>query len=214
MFWKVSGITSASPVDSILDKEGFLLEELLNEDELIQECKSLNNRLIDYLKEPEVLQQVLSYLVITPEEEDAGRTFADVVETSRRAFLVLPRVDDVPEAASSSEGAAPASSSSSSEGEAPADAVSEAFSPSSPPRVPAPRTPASDPRRQFKYPFAACELLCCEVDALLRALAGDDALLDALFSLVAREAAPDVMLAGYVSRVLGSLLARHGVEVQ
>jgi serine/threonine-protein phosphatase 6 regulatory subunit 3 len=31
----------------VLDKESFTLEELLEEDDLIQECKSLNSRLID-----------------------------------------------------------------------------------------------------------------------------------------------------------------------
>jgi len=30
-----------------LDKETFMLEELLDEDEIIQECKALNGRLIN-----------------------------------------------------------------------------------------------------------------------------------------------------------------------
>lgn len=34
-------------VDTILDKENYTLEELLDEDEIIQECKALNNRLIN-----------------------------------------------------------------------------------------------------------------------------------------------------------------------
>lgn len=33
-------------VQQILDKEEFTLEELLDEDDIIQECKSLNGRLI------------------------------------------------------------------------------------------------------------------------------------------------------------------------
>ncbi len=35
-----------SPVERILDKEEFTLDELLDEDDLIQEAKSLNGRLI------------------------------------------------------------------------------------------------------------------------------------------------------------------------
>lgn len=31
----------------MLDKEGFTLEELLDEEEIIQECKALNSRLIN-----------------------------------------------------------------------------------------------------------------------------------------------------------------------
>ncbi|KAG7959693.1 hypothetical protein I3843_10G083000 [Carya illinoinensis] len=34
-------------VETILDKENFTLEELLDEDEIIQECKALNGRLIN-----------------------------------------------------------------------------------------------------------------------------------------------------------------------
>lgn len=34
-------------VESILDKENFTLEELLDEEEIIQECKALNSRLIN-----------------------------------------------------------------------------------------------------------------------------------------------------------------------
>lgn len=38
---------SVGQVDTILDKENFTLEELLDEDEIIQECKALNTRLIN-----------------------------------------------------------------------------------------------------------------------------------------------------------------------
>ena len=34
-------------VETISDKENFTLEELLDEDEIIQECKALNGRLIN-----------------------------------------------------------------------------------------------------------------------------------------------------------------------
>jgi serine/threonine-protein phosphatase 6 regulatory subunit 3 len=38
-------------VESILDKDSFTLEELLDEEEIIQECKALNSRLINFLRE-------------------------------------------------------------------------------------------------------------------------------------------------------------------
>lgn len=34
-------------VETILDKDNYTLEELLDEDEIIQECKALNGRLIN-----------------------------------------------------------------------------------------------------------------------------------------------------------------------
>jgi serine/threonine-protein phosphatase 6 regulatory subunit 3 len=47
-------------VDSILDKDNYTLEELLDEDELIQECKSLNARLTAFLKKKETVQKLVS----------------------------------------------------------------------------------------------------------------------------------------------------------
>lgn len=38
MFWRVAGFTQPSPVETLLDKGTFTLEELLDEDDLIQAC--------------------------------------------------------------------------------------------------------------------------------------------------------------------------------
>lgn len=38
-------------VETILDKENYTLEELLNEEEIMQECKALNGHLINFLRE-------------------------------------------------------------------------------------------------------------------------------------------------------------------
>lgn len=46
MFWKVAGFSQPSPIEQILDKEEYTLEELLDEDDIIQECKTLNTRLV------------------------------------------------------------------------------------------------------------------------------------------------------------------------
>ncbi|KAL2456504.1 SIT4 phosphatase-associated family protein [Forsythia ovata] len=63
------GLSTASPVETILDKENFTLEELLDEDEIIQECKSLNGRLINFLRERAQVEQLIRYIVEEPPEE-------------------------------------------------------------------------------------------------------------------------------------------------
>ncbi|XP_073129268.1 uncharacterized protein [Henckelia pumila] len=76
MFWHMSGLSAASPVETILDKENFTLEELLDEDEIIQECKALNGRLINFLRERAQIKQLLQYIVEdAPEEAEKERTF-------------------------------------------------------------------------------------------------------------------------------------------
>ncbi|GAV67258.1 SAPS domain-containing protein [Cephalotus follicularis] len=76
MFWRMAGLTTASPVEAILDKDSFTLEELLDEDEIIQECKALNGRLINFLRERAQVEQLIRYIVVeAPEEAEKGRTF-------------------------------------------------------------------------------------------------------------------------------------------
>ncbi|KAK9022413.1 hypothetical protein V6N11_002680 [Hibiscus sabdariffa] len=72
----MAGLSTASPVETILDKENFTLEELLDEDEIIQECKALNGRLINFLREKAQVEQLLRYVVVKPPEDaDNKRTF-------------------------------------------------------------------------------------------------------------------------------------------
>ncbi|XP_020673791.1 serine/threonine-protein phosphatase 6 regulatory subunit 3 isoform X2 [Dendrobium catenatum] len=76
MFWRMTGLSTASPVDTILDKENYTLEELLDEDEIIQECKALNNRLVNFLRERAQVEQLIRYIVEeAPEDAEKKRTF-------------------------------------------------------------------------------------------------------------------------------------------
>ncbi|XWS16660.1 hypothetical protein CRYUN_Cryun34aG0110100 [Craigia yunnanensis] len=76
MFWRMTGLSTASPVETILDKENFALEELLDEDEIIQECKALNGRLINFLREKAQVEQLIRYIVVEPlEDAEKRQTF-------------------------------------------------------------------------------------------------------------------------------------------
>ncbi|KAL2471040.1 SIT4 phosphatase-associated family protein [Abeliophyllum distichum] len=76
MFWKLTALSASSPVESVLDKENFTLEELLDEEEIIQECKSLNSRLINFLRDRAQVEQLLRYIVEeSPEDADSKRMF-------------------------------------------------------------------------------------------------------------------------------------------
>jgi hypothetical protein len=46
MFWRM-GFAHTSPIETLLDTEDFTLQQLLEEDDIIQECKQLNKKLID-----------------------------------------------------------------------------------------------------------------------------------------------------------------------
>ncbi|KAG2320144.1 hypothetical protein Bca52824_013357 [Brassica carinata] len=77
MFWKLTSLSASSPVETILDKENFTLEELLDEEEIIQECKALNSRLINFLRDKAQVEQLLRYIVEEPpnDADDSKRAF-------------------------------------------------------------------------------------------------------------------------------------------
>lgn len=68
MFWKF-GFHAQSAIDNILDRETFTLEELLDEDDILQETKSNNKRLVDFLSQPETLHRLLEYCTLPPDPE-------------------------------------------------------------------------------------------------------------------------------------------------
>ncbi|KAK0721332.1 SIT4 phosphatase-associated protein-domain-containing protein [Apiosordaria backusii] len=62
MFWRFGGY-NVSTIDTMLEKESFQLEELLDESDLIQELKQHNTKLVEYLREQQVLEKLLQYVV-------------------------------------------------------------------------------------------------------------------------------------------------------
>jgi serine/threonine-protein phosphatase 6 regulatory subunit 3 len=67
------GFHNTSSIDALLDKEDVVLEAILDEDDLLQECKSQNTRLIDYFQRVDILQRLLAYVAGQIEDEDRGR---------------------------------------------------------------------------------------------------------------------------------------------
>jgi len=78
MFWRFGGYANISTIDTILDKQDFTLEDLLDEGDLIQELKQHNTKLIEYLRDEPVLEKLLEYVVnpklepvATPEKDQS-----------------------------------------------------------------------------------------------------------------------------------------------
>mmetsp|Transcript_27788 Transcript_27788/g.66027 ORF Transcript_27788/g.66027 Transcript_27788/m.66027 type:complete len:671 (-) Transcript_27788:342-2354(-) len=72
---------------------------------------------------------------------------------------------------------------------------------------------SDDPKRQFKYPYAACEIFACEVEEMFTVLLEDDKLMGRLFGFLESEQPLNTSLAGYFGRVVGSLLVRRTGEL-
>jgi hypothetical protein len=64
-----------------------------------------------------------------------------------------------------------------------------------------------------RYPFTACEVFCCEVEAVFNTLLEDEELLQLLFSLLDKDPPLSCKAAGYFGRVVGQLLLRKTNEM-
>eukprot|EP00946_MAST-07B_sp_MAST-7B-sp1_P000716 g716.t1 len=80
--WGEGGLFGSNPVQDILDRgEGeFTLEELLEEEELIQEVKHLNGKLIKFLSQRETVRKLVAYVT-----RDDTNDEADVMKAAEEA---------------------------------------------------------------------------------------------------------------------------------
>lgn len=71
------GFRQASGIDALLDRsaggEDVALEAILDDDDLLNECKAQNTRLIEYLQRTDVLRRLLGYACGQIEGEGLGK---------------------------------------------------------------------------------------------------------------------------------------------
>ncbi|KAM5173083.1 serine/threonine-protein phosphatase 6 regulatory subunit 2 isoform 1-T2 [Mantella aurantiaca] len=68
MFWKFD-LNTTSHVDKLLEKEDVTLLELMDEDDLLQECKAQNQRLLDFLCQAPCMEQLVQLITQQPPED-------------------------------------------------------------------------------------------------------------------------------------------------
>ncbi|XP_066256596.1 serine/threonine-protein phosphatase 6 regulatory subunit 3 isoform X2 [Euwallacea similis] len=134
MFWKYN-TTSSTQIETLLAKEGVTLLEVMDCEDIINECRAQNKVLIDFLLKPEVIEEL-------------------VMLTTMEPSIVLS--DNI----------------------------------------------------RFKYPNIASELLTCDVPAVNERLAGDERLLEKLYTFLESEAPLNPLLASYFSKIMGGLIAK------
>uniref|UniRef100_A0A1A7YHK8 Protein phosphatase 6, regulatory subunit 2a n=1 Tax=Iconisemion striatum TaxID=60296 RepID=A0A1A7YHK8_9TELE len=77
MFWKFD-LHNNSHIDQLLDREDVTLRELMEEDDVLQECKAQNRRLLLFLSQDHCMQELVSLITTEPP--------ADLEEKSRFKF--------------------------------------------------------------------------------------------------------------------------------
>ncbi|KAJ3432307.1 serine/threonine-protein phosphatase 6 regulatory subunit [Anaeramoeba flamelloides] len=70
--WERFNFSLKSKIDEILEKEEFTFEELLDEEDLLQECRYGNKSLVEYLSKPEIVKKTLQYLLVEATGENVS----------------------------------------------------------------------------------------------------------------------------------------------
>lgn len=65
MFWKFNHASSPH-LETLLNKEDVTLHELMDEEDVLQECKVQNKKLIDYLIRPDVMEELVTLTTVEP----------------------------------------------------------------------------------------------------------------------------------------------------
>uniref|UniRef100_A0A2K5EAB6 Serine/threonine-protein phosphatase 6 regulatory subunit 2 n=1 Tax=Aotus nancymaae TaxID=37293 RepID=A0A2K5EAB6_AOTNA len=65
MFWKFD-LNTTSHVDKLLDKAHVTLQELMDEDDILQECKAQNQKLLDFLCRKQCMEELVSLITQDP----------------------------------------------------------------------------------------------------------------------------------------------------
>ncbi|XP_062917891.1 serine/threonine-protein phosphatase 6 regulatory subunit 3-like isoform X2 [Mobula hypostoma] len=68
MFWKFDLHTS-SHIDTLLDKEDVTLTELMDEEDILQECKAQNRKLLDFLVRSQSMHDLVTYITQEPPDD-------------------------------------------------------------------------------------------------------------------------------------------------
>lgn len=225
MFWRVQGGEETSPIEKILNRDDYTLEEILLQEDCIQEVKSMNERLINYLKQPEVVSELISYILEPMEsaaklakqqkllEKQADEKLQELkLQSSEEGGEVSVAQDEgvgLVRDASDEEGT-------SSKGEDDAD---EANVEGEGGAVDDDETKENEEEedageKALQSAYRVCEILCCEVDEIFTTIVTNPTEnLGRLFSFLDKPAPLDSVLSGYYSRIMVSLVLRRPTDL-
>ena len=177
MFWRFGSYANLSTLNNLLEKPDVTLEEVLDESDLIQELKQSNSKLIEFLRDENVLRKLLEYVIAQP----------------------IPRPEDDGEDDEESEDEAPAGKSLS-----PFRRIQTTREKSA--KREEYETWDKEDKARAKNAIAACEILSSETWSILESLMENQTLLSNFWNFIRQENSLDATTAGYFTKINETLL--------
>ncbi|KAF7186134.1 Extragenic suppressor of kinetochore protein 1 [Pseudocercospora fuligena] len=192
MFWRFGGYAQVSSIDTILEKDGVQLEELLDESDLIQELKQQNSKLIEFLRDEPIVKKLLTYVTAESKPEGAtedGAKKEDEKDASKDDEKTTSGISFFGKGKGRSR-----STSVKKDGEGETEQEKKEA-------------------QRKKYAYVACELLSSEVWSITEALLDQREALREFWQYMHQPAPLDPLIAGYFTKVNEALLDKKTEEM-
>jgi SIT4-associating protein SAP185/190 len=203
MFWRFGGYANISTIDQLLEKQDVSVEELLDESDLIQELKSQNSKLIEFIRDEPVLDRLLQYIILpklpdpnlptTPPAELADEK-EESEEVEKSEDEDAPRAPSPPQASS--------------------NPLNSLFGKRrSNPKPTLEDEESKEEKQRLKYAYVACEVLSSDVWSIAEALLDNLDSLHRFWYYLKRPSPLDGVQASYWAKVNESLLEKKTEEM-
>jgi hypothetical protein len=173
--WSTGAFSLESPLKDLLDSGSYTMEQLLAEDELLQELRGVHPKLISFFSTPEAVTKLVDYIMLSPDSPVPTEDLTEAIEShSQEAQL---NIEDSPNASPDlayAEDCNIAENDQTKEKKRPGEWMMEHATESfdDEPETTAVDDKSKHPERDpemlhIRFPFVACEIICCEVPAIL-----------------------------------------------
>ena len=152
--WSTGAFSFESPLKDLLDSKNYTLEQLLSEDELLQELRGLHPILTEYLSSEVALTKLVRYIMLPP--SPPPRTQGDAADHDGSAAATAD---------------APNSDQPSNWSDDKNTTAAQRLNRQLEKRKSGDCKTSPDPEfRRIRFPYMACEIICCELDGIIATL--------------------------------------------
>jgi SIT4-associating protein SAP185/190 len=185
MFWRFGGYANVSTIDSLLEKPDVTVEELLDDSDLIQEVKSQNSKLLEFLRDENILDRLMQYIIMPKVSEEQTPTEPD------------PEPEEDETGTSSN----------------PLNSLFGKNKRRSRSKSIKDDEESKEEKQRIKYAFVSCEVLSSDVWSIAEALLENRESLRRFWQYLKRDAPLDALQAQYFCKVNESLLDKKTEEM-
>ena len=158
--WSTGAFDFESPLKDLLDSQDYTIEQLMAEDELLQEIRGMHPVLIEYLSKEESLTKLIHYITLPPQPPPPPET-SDEATNEASASTENTMEHPLQQVTERNNGQG-----NSLNGAQRVDRQLEKRKSGE-----KTKSPEADPEfRHVRFPYMACEIICCEVDGIIDTL--------------------------------------------